>query len=114
MQLTPRQAILQFGHVLQQQLFPHLEAAVGRLSPQLELIAAIVSLVPLARWLSTGRARTGRPAKDRAALVTAFIAKAVLNLPTTRALINRLQVDQALRQLCGWRSPRSLPHESKF
>jgi hypothetical protein len=114
MQLTPRQAILQFGHVLQQQLFPHLEAAVGRLSPQLELIAAIVSLVPLARWLSTGRARTGRPAKDRAALVTAFIAKAVLNLPTTRDLINRLQVDQALRQLCGWRSPRSLPHESKF
>ena len=114
MQLTPRQAILQFGHVLQQQLFPHLEAAVGRLSPQLELVAAIVSLVPLARWLSTGRARTGRPAKDRAALVTAFIAKAVLNLPTTRDLINRLQVDQALRQLCGWRSPRSLPHESKF
>ena len=114
MQLTPRQAILQFGHVLQQQLFPHLEAAVGRISPQLELVAAIVSLVPLARWLSTGRARTGRPAKDRAALVTAFIAKAVLNLPTTRDLINRLQVDQALRQLCGWRSPRSLPHESKF
>jgi Transposase DDE domain/Transposase domain (DUF772) len=114
MQLTPRQAILQFGHVLQQQLFPHLEAAVGRLSPQLELVAAIVSLVPLARWLSTGRARTGRPAKDRAALVTAFMAKAVLNLPTTRDLINRLQVDQALRQLCGWRSPRSLPHESKF
>jgi hypothetical protein len=114
MQLTPRQAILQFGHVLQQQLFPHLDAAVGRLSPQLELVAAIVSLVPLARWLSTGRARTGRPAKDRAALVTAFMAKAVLNLPTTRDLINRLQVDQALRQLCGWRSPRSLPHESKF
>jgi hypothetical protein len=114
MQLTPRQAILQFGHVLQQQLFPHLEAAVGRLSPQLELVAAVLSLVPLARWLSAGRARTGRPAKDRAALVTAFIAKAVLNLPTTRALINRLQVDQALRQLCGWRSPRSLPHESKF
>jgi Transposase DDE domain/Transposase domain (DUF772) len=114
MQLTPRQAILQFGHVLQQQLFPHLEAAVGRLSPQLELLAAVISVVPLARWLAAGRARTGRPAKDRAALATAFIAKAVLNLPTTRDLIGRLQVDQALRQFCGWRSGRALPHESKF
>jgi Transposase DDE domain/Transposase domain (DUF772) len=114
MQLTPRQAILQFGHVLQQQLFPHLEAAVGCLSPQLKLLAAVISLVPLARWLAASRARTGRPAKDRVALATAFIAKAVLNLPTTRDLIGRLQVDQALRQFCGWRSGRALPHESKF
>lgn len=114
MELTPRQAILQFGHVLQQQLFPHLEAAVGCLSPQLELLAAVISLVPLTRWLAASRARTGRPAKDRAALATAFMAKAVLNLPTTRDLIGRLRVDQALRQFCGWRSARSVPHESKF
>src|SRR5262249_46347279 len=38
----------------------------------------------------------------------------ILNLPTTRDLLNRLRVDQALRQFCGWRSPHSLPHESKF
>jgi hypothetical protein len=114
MQLTPRQAFLQFGHVLQQQLFPHLEAAVGRLSPQLELLASVVVLMPLARLLSARRARTGRPAKDRAALATAFLAKAIFNLPTTRHLIDRLRVDQALRQFCGWRSPRALPHESKF
>ena len=114
MQLTARQAILQFGQVLQQQLFPHLEASVGRLSPELELLAAVVSLVPLGKFLAAGRARTGRPAKDRAALATAFMAKAILNLPTTRDLLDRLRVDQALRQFCGWRSPRSLPHESKF
>ncbi len=114
MQLTPRQALLQFGHVLQQELFPHLEAAVGRLSSQLELLTSVVSLVPLARLLSAHRARTGRPAKDRAALATAFIAKAILNLSTTRDLLDRLRVDQALRQFCGWRSPHALPHESKF
>jgi hypothetical protein len=114
MQLTPRQAILQFGHVLQQQLFPHLEAAVGPLSPQLELLSAVVALVPLGPSLAARRARTGRPAKDRAALAMAFIAKAILHLPTTRDLLDRLRVDQALRQFCGWRSPRSLPHESKF
>ena len=114
MQLTPRKALLQFGHVLQQQLFPHLEAAVGRLSPQLELLASVVSLSPLAGLLGARRARTGRPAKDRAGLATAFIAKAILNLPTTRDLMGRLRVDQALRQFCGWRSPSALPHESKF
>jgi hypothetical protein len=114
MQLTPRDAFLQFGHVLQQQLFPQLEAAVGRLGPHLELLASVISLVPLGRLLAAGRASTGRPAKDRAALATAFVAKAILNLPTTRDLIDRLRVDQALRQFCGWRSPLAIPHESKF
>lgn len=114
MQLTPRQAFLQFGQVLQQQLFPQLEAAVGPLSPQLELLASVVTLMPLGRLLSARRARTGRPAKDRAALATAFLAKAIFNLPTTRHLIDRLRTDQSLRQFCGWRSPRALPHESKF
>ena len=59
-------------------------------------------------------ARTGRPAADRAALATAFISKAILNLPATRDLISRLRVDAALRHICGWRIPRALPHESKF
>jgi hypothetical protein len=114
MQLTPRDAFLQFGHVLQQQLFPQLEAAVGRLSPHLQLLASVIALVPLGRLLTAGRASTGRPAKDRAALATAFVAKAILNLPTTRDLIDRLRVDQALQQFCGWRSPLAIPHESKF
>jgi hypothetical protein len=64
--------------------------------------------------LSAYRSATGRPAKDRAALATAFMAKAVLNLPTTRDLIGRLHVDEGLRTFCGWPSVRALPHESKF
>lgn len=114
MQLTPRAALLQFGHILQQQLFPAVEASIGPIGAELKLLSAVVSLVPLERLLSVRRARTGRPARDRAALATSFIAKAILNLPTTRHLIDRLQVDAALRQFCGWRSPRSVPHESKF
>ena len=114
MQLTPRAAVLQFGHVLQQELFPRLEPVLGPLSPQLELLAAVVAAVPLSLLLDARRARTGRPAADRAALATAFISKAILNLPTTRDLISRLRVDAALRHICGWRSLRALPHESKF
>jgi hypothetical protein len=105
---------MQFAHMLQQELFPVLQSAAGPLSVHLQLLASIVALVPLGGLLSARRASTGRPAKDRAALATAFMAKAVLNLPTTRDLIDRLRVDQALRRVCGWRSPRALPHESKF
>src|SRR3954464_10817983 len=108
MQLTPRAALLQFGHVLQQQLFSSLEAVLSTLSPQLKLLTSVLSLIPLGRLLDAGRARTGRPAKDRSALATAFIAKAILNLPTTRDLIDRLRVDQSLRQLCGWSSAQTL------
>src|SRR5450432_783223 len=71
-------------------------------------------MAPLERFLSARRAATGRPARDRAALATAFMAKAILNLPTTRDLISRLRVDEALRQFCGWSSVLKLPHESKF
>jgi transposase-like protein DUF772 len=115
MQLTtPRQLVTQFAHVLQQDLFPSLESAVGQLDPQLQLLTSVIALLPLGRLLSARRAGTGRPAKDRAALATAFIAKAILNLPTTRDLMGRLRVDEALRRVCGWTSAKSVPHESKF
>jgi len=114
MQLTPRHVLLQFGHVLQQELIPCLDESIGPLSPQLELLAAVAALLPLDRLLNARRARTGRPPRDRAALATAFAAKAILNLPTTRDLIDRLKVDQPLRRFCGWCSPLALPHESKF
>jgi hypothetical protein len=80
----------------------------------LELLTCVLALLPLERVLSSRRARTGRPPKDRAALATAFLAKAILNLPTTRHLRDRLRVDTALRRLCGWMDARRVPHESKF
>jgi hypothetical protein len=113
MQLTPRYFLLQFAHSLQQSMFA-LEPDLGPVPSQLELLAAIMSMAPLERLLSARRAVTGRPAKDRAALATAFIAKAILNLGTTRDLIARLKVDEPLRRLCGWSSASKLPHEAKF
>jgi len=114
MQLNPRQIVTQFAHIMQEELFPLLQTVTGPLSRQMELLASVVALAPLERMLSARRSATGRPAKDRAALVTAFMAKAILNLPTTRDLISRLRVDEALRQFCGWSGTRALPHESKF
>lgn len=114
MQITPRQALLQFAHVLQQELFPHLEQTVGPLSPQMQLLASISSVLPIARLIADRKAATGRPARDRAAMATAFIAKAVFNLPTTRALIDRLRADYSLRLFCGWISANAVPNECKF
>lgn len=114
MQLNPRQSLLQFAHVLQQQIFPAIEESQGPLSSQLQLLTAVMSLAPVALAVEARRSTTGRPAKDRAALATAFTAKAVLNLSTTRDLISRLRADEALRRLCGWTGVQTLPHESKF
>lgn len=114
MQLTPRHLIVQFAHTLQQDLFPSLQAALGPLSSHLQLVVSVVSLLPLGRLLYPLRRRSGRRAKDRESLATAFVAKAILNLSTTRDLIDRLRVDEALRKRCGWRTPQAIPHESKF
>lgn len=114
MQITPRQALLQCAHVFQQSLFPALESEIGPMSAQLKLLASVIELVPLGLALNARRASTGRPARDRAALATAFFAKSILNLSTTRQLIDRLRADAQLRRLCGWNHIRALPHESKF
>ena len=114
MNLTSRQMVTEFAHVLQEELFPHVERSVGPLSGQLRLLGAVMLIAPMGGLLSRRRCSTGRPAKDRAALATAFVAKAILNLPTTRDLISRLGVDEALRRFCGWADAEALPHESKF
>jgi hypothetical protein len=56
----------------------------------------------------------GQPESDRCALACAFLAKAVLDLKTTRALIDRLQADRALRRLCGFDLRHALPSEATF
>ena len=43
-----------------------------------------------------------------------FVAKAVLTIPTTSALIERLQIDRALRRICGWERRSEVPSEATF
>jgi hypothetical protein len=114
MQINPREMLAQFAHVLQQDLYPAMQPDTGELSDAERLLIAVLALIPLERMLSARRSWTGRPAKDRAALCTAFVAKAILNLAATRDLISRLSVDESLRRLCGWPNVDALPHESKF
>jgi hypothetical protein len=98
---------------LQESLFSMLEPAVGELSREARLLVSILGVVPVQAHLPSGRWR-GRPARHRRALASAFVAKAVYGLETTRQLMNRLRCDRQLLQLCGWSNARHLPHESTF
>jgi hypothetical protein len=56
----------------------------------------------------------GRKPEDRRAIARAFVGKAVLGLPTTAALIERLAIDKSLRRICGWETRREVPSEATF
>jgi Transposase domain (DUF772) len=114
MQITSADRLVQFRNLLQSELFPALESAIGPLSKPSRLLAAIVSLQPLARWVSARRCYTGRRPCDRLCLATAFFAKAVYNLASTRHLIQRLHSDTSFRRLCGWERAEQVPTEATF
>jgi hypothetical protein len=56
----------------------------------------------------------GRPPKHHACIARAFIAKHVLNLPSTSHLIYRLHCDKNLRYICGWLPMEKIPSEATF
>lgn len=114
MQLTLRQQITQFAHLLQSKLFPVLEEELGEISETGKRLIGVLSLIPLTRFIPSTRGWMGRPSKDRTAIARAFVAKAVYNFDNTRTLLDRLASDAQLRAICGWKLTRQIPHESTF
>ena len=98
----------------QRELFPWLEEALGPLGERYQRLVRVVELVRVEEWLPYSRGWRGRPLKDRAALARAFLAKAVLDVPTTRALVERLRTEPTLRRLCGWEAAGGVPSEATF
>jgi hypothetical protein len=95
-------------------LFPMLREVVGPLTPQHERLVTVLNVARIEAFVQMWPSLPGRPPADRHAMARAFVAKAVFNLPTTLALIERLAADPVLRRLCGWESRRGLPSESTF
>src|SRR6516162_6664520 len=94
---------------IQGALFPWLTEELG---PRTETHKRVVTALEVAGVVSFVRVwpgLPGRPPCDRAALARAFVAKAVIGLPTTAMLIDRLTVDKPLRRLCGWEHRGELP-----
>ena len=98
----------------QEHLFSTIEEDLGPLGERYQSFITVLELVRVEQHLPCCRSLRGRPQQDRAALARAFIAKAVFQIDTTRALRERLANDRALRRLCGWESIRALPSEATF
>jgi hypothetical protein len=114
MQLTLGERLEQFTHLNRSLLFERLESEVGTLCDQAKLLVSVVGMAPMSRHIGSSRGLVGRPSMDRQALATAFLAKAVYGLKTTRQVIERLRTDSQLGCLCGWNEARQIPHESRF
>ena len=104
MDTTGKSRLSQFWNHLQHDLFHFLrEEGHLVLSSALEKVIRVLEFTQIVRFIPFSRGCVKRPPKDRVTLAWAFVAKAVLDLPTTEGLINRRQADQALRQI--WWSP---------
>jgi len=114
LKLTLRQQITQFAHVLQTGLFPLLQDELGELTAPAKRLVTTLEMIPLARFVPSSRGWIGRPSKDRLAIASAFVAKAVYGFDRTRQLLDALASDPQLRRICGWKEPWQVPHESTF
>ena len=94
--------------------FPMLRAEVGPLTASHERLVVVLEVARIEAFVQMWPGLPGRPPKDRHALARAFVAKAVLDLPTTAGLIERLAVDTTLRRLCGYERVSEIPSEGTF
>jgi transposase len=114
MNSTERTTVMQRWTTVQHELIPQLWTEVGSLTPKLEKLIHILEWVRIEAFVEPSWSGIGRPPHDHGALANAFIAKAVLGLATTAALIERLQIDRALRRICGFSLWKRLPTASSF
>jgi hypothetical protein len=107
------QLLSQYGNLLQTHLFPVLAEATGELSEGHQRFVRILTLLQLDRFTAS-QSGPGRPASSRANIARAFVAKAVLEIPLTNALRDRLVSDPVLRKLCGWQEAKDVPRSWTF
>src|SRR5277367_2352070 len=79
----------------QRSLLPGLDEELDPLTAKLEHLIIILDTLGLEAFVASPSRGRGRPPDDRPAIARSFVAKAVLTIPTTSALIERLQIDRA-------------------
>lgn len=108
------ETISQYWLKIQRSLFPWLEEELGELTEKDQELVTALELIRIERFTAFSHSLWGRPLKERAAIARAFVAKAVYNMPTTRALLDRLACDRKMRCICGWEQKSDIPSESTF
>jgi len=111
-----KELLSRYWYTIQSHLFPHLRQELDNPTDKHYQIIATLEVSKIEEIVEGygGSAPVGRPRADRRAIVRAFVAKAVVNLSTTRQLIDRLMVDAVLRRICGWERKNEVPSESVF
>ena len=109
-----RETLSQTWLSIQISLFPWLCEELGPLTKKQQELVSILELIRIEEFIYSSRGFPGRPPKDRTAIARALVAKMVYHLPTTRALLDRLDCDSALRRLCGWERKNDVPDECTF
>jgi len=109
-----RETVSQIWSMIQGCLFPNLEEEVGPLTESHQKVVQVLEMVRIEEFIPSQKGLPHRQAEDRGAIARSFVAKAVLNLPTTEALLDRLCSDPVLRRLCGWESRSDIPSKSTF
>jgi len=112
--MSLRESLSAYWRDIQAELFLFLDEAIGPSMSMHRQVALVLETARIEAFVRHWRGLPGRPLAERAALARAFVAKAVLNLPTTRMLIERIQIDKTLRRLCGWSQAWEVPSESTF
>ena len=92
---------------LQGHLFPWMREDNDPVTEALGRLITTLDVIGLEAFVPDPPRGPGRPPEDRRALARAFVAKAVLGVPTTSALIERLAVDKSLRRILGFRATRA-------
>jgi len=109
-----RDTLSQTWLTIQGSLFPWLSEELGPLTEKQQELVTTLEMVRIEEFIISSRGYPGRPPQDRAAIARAFVAKTVYNMPTTRALLDRLATDSALRRICGWERKNDVPNEWTF
>jgi hypothetical protein len=107
-------ALSHYWFRIQSDLFPWLEEQLGELTENEQRLVTTLDLIRIEKFTTFSRNLRGRPKKKRDVIARAFVAKAEYNMPTTRALLDRLACDKKLRRICGWEQKGRIPSESTF